>query len=419
MKTIVLIDTNSGRGHHLTYLRLFSKVLLELRHRVIVFYPEPDDVTNWVLINLSSYAKHFYAFKMCKLNRRRLPGIGVEPEPIAIIQRWKHAAKNIKIASQRLGVSVDLVFFNWLDNYFSHYLTHHIIDQVFPYKWSGIYFRPGQLRFGRYTLPILNIPLAHYAIAKSLYCQSLAMLNEEMVETVRREINNSVIAFPDITDESAPDSDQKIVHDIKKKAGNKKIIGLIGSLSKRKGLLTLLKVAQQSIDKGWFFLFAGPLLEEYFHQDYDQKLPEQFFELQRLIQSPPDNCFFYLNHIPDGVEYNSFVDICDILFAAYENFPYSSNMLTKAAVFKKSVIVTDGFCMAQRVKKFQLGVCISEGDIAGCIKALEILSDRASHFKGIVPDFASYHRLHSVEQVRTVFQTILDISDSKLIEVKN
>jgi len=51
--------------------------------------------------------------------------------------------------------------------------------------------------------------------------------------------------FPDFTDESLPDFSFPIMKQIQDKAAGRKIIGLLGSLDKRKGFLTLLEVSQK------------------------------------------------------------------------------------------------------------------------------------------------------------------------------
>ncbi len=39
-------------------------------------------------------------------------------------------------------------------------------------------------------------------------------------------------------------------------------------------------------------------------------------------------------------------------------------MLTKAAVFKKPVVVSDGFLMAERVRVYRMGENVPEGDVS-------------------------------------------------------
>ncbi|MFE4107084.1 glycosyltransferase family 1 protein [Almyronema epifaneia] len=412
MKTIALVETNSGNGHHLTYLRLFTKVLLEQSCQVMAFYPQPQDLTDWVDEQCPAYRDRLWVFEMHKQPRRRLPLLGAVPEPVAVIERWQHLARSVRDAAEQIGLSPDLVFLNWLDNYLSHYLTHHIVDYIFPYNWSGIYFRPGILRFGQRSLAKLSEPLAHYAVARSHRCRALTLLNEELVADLQKELGKPVIAFPDITDEIPPRSDYPLAQKIRQQAGDRKIIGLIGSLSKRKGILTLLEVARRSLEENWFFVFAGQLDESMFHQEFDQCFPEEFQQISQIKQAPPSNCYFHFDLIPDGYAFNSLIDTCDVLFAAYENFPYSSNLLTKAAVFHKPIIVSEGYCMAARIEQFRFGVTIPEGDVAACIAALHYLCDRPEQaLHELQPDFEGYHKLHSPDQVRKVFQEILSTTN--------
>ncbi|WP_346291213.1 glycosyltransferase [Sphaerothrix gracilis] len=413
MKTIALIETNYGNGHHLTYLRLFTKILLEQQCQVMAFYPEPAELIDWVEANCPEHRDRLWTFTLHKHQRRRLPILGAVPEPVAVIERWQHVAKSVGDASKEIGFSPDLVFLNWIDNYLSHYLTHHIIDYIFPYNWSGIYFRPGVLRFGQRSLAKLGEPLSHYAVARSSRCKALTMLNEELVDDLQKDLEKPVIAFPDITDEAPPQPDNELAQKIRQQAGDRKIIGLIGALSKRKGILTLLEVARQSLPENWFFVFAGQLDESMFNQEFDQHFPEEFKQIKRMKEAPPSNCYFHFESIPDGRAFNSVIDVCDVLFAAYENFPYSSNLLTKAAVFKKPVIVSEGYCMAARVEKFGFGVTIPEGDVDKCIEALHYLCDNPEQtLQTLNSDFAGYHSLHSVAQIRKVFQEILSKLDS-------
>ncbi|NJL86866.1 MAG: glycosyltransferase family 4 protein [Leptolyngbyaceae cyanobacterium SM1_1_3] len=418
MKTIALVETNYGNGHHLTYLRLFSQILLEQQCQVMAFHPRPRDLTDWIDEHCPDYRDRLWVFEMHKHRRRRVPILGTVPEPVAVIERWQHLTNTLAEASEETGFSPDLVFLNWLDNYLSHYLTHHVIDYVFPYSWSGIYFRPGVLRFGQRSFAKLSEPLAHYSLARSPRCQALTMLNEELVEDLQQDLGKPVIAFPDITDETPPEGDYALVQKIRQKAGDRKIVGLIGALSKRKGILTLLKVAQQSMEENWFFVFAGQLDESMFHQEFDQRFPEEFQQIKKMREDPPDNCYFHFESIPDGHRFNSVVNACDVLFAAYENFPYSSNLLTKAAVFKKPIIVSEGYCMAARVEKFRFGLTIPEGDVAKCIATLRYLCDQPEQaLRELNPDFEGYHRLHSIDQIRKVFQAVISNTESPLVTV--
>lgn len=412
MKTIALIEPNSG-GHHLTYLQLFSKTLLDLGCRVMAFSSESDTLTDWANVHTNK-ARHLHAFQITKplppklpgLGRvRRLPVLGHVPQPIGIVSKWNHTAELIRQAAQQIGISPNLVFLNWLDSYFSHYLTHHLVDQVFPYPWAGLYFRPGALRFQRRSL--LKSPFPHCAIARSPRCHGVGILDEGLTSNLHQVIGNPVIPFPDFADESPPDPGYELVQQILDKAGKRKIIGLFGALSKRKGLVTLLRAAQQSHHKDWFFVFAGSLSASRFHQDYSQRFPEEYDWVQSVVAARPDNCFFHLERIPQESQFNALINACDALFAAYENFPYSSNILAKAAAFKKPVITSEGFCMGRRVEQFEIGLTIPQGDVYQSIMALQKLFDHPEKLS-LRFDFAGYQSLHSTQRLNTIFVDLMN-----------
>lgn len=399
MKTIALIDT-LWYGHHPTYIKIFSKTLLELGHKVIVFCPEPSEVTQWITLN-SQRHNLFHAFELKEPNLNMSLMASV-PKTFTALVYWKHAANAIQKASFKIGSSPDLVFFAWLDSYLSSYLIHHILDKIFPYNWSGLYFRPYQ-QPKQQKQSIISQVFNPYTALQSSHCKAVAILNEDTFETLQSKLKNTpVIVFPDFTDESSPDFSFPIMQQIQDKAAGRKIIGLLGSLDKRKGFLTLLEVSQKMVWEDYFFVFAGKLGESSF-------LPHELMKIQNIVDSIPHNCFFYFERIPDEDQFNSLVYICDILFAVYNNFPNSSNILTKAAIFQKPVVVSNNFCMGKRVRKFCLGLTINEGDTSQCIAALQQLcfSSKLDN-EGIKRDFEGYKRLHSIEQLYRAFSSILD-----------
>jgi glycosyltransferase involved in cell wall biosynthesis len=399
LKTIALIDT-LWYGHHPTYIKIFSKTLLELGHKVIVFCPEPSEVNQWISLNCQKHNLfHAFELKEPKINESLL---ALAPKTFTALLHWKHTATAIQRVLFKIGSPPDLVFFAWLDSYLSSYSIHYILDKIFPYNWSGLYFRSYQ-QPKQQKQSIFSKVFNPYTALQSSHCKAVAILNEYTVETLQSKLKNTpVIVFPDFTDESLPDFSFPIMKQIQGKAAGRKIIALLGSLDKRKGFLTLLEVSQKMVGEDYFFVFAGKLGESSF-------LPHELIKIQNIVNSTPDNCFFHFERIPDEAQFNSLVYICDILFAGYNNFPNSSNILTKAAIFKKPVIVSNNFCMEKRVKKFCLGLTINEGDTLQCIDALKQL---CFPFKldneRIQRDFEGYKRLHSTEQLYRTFSSVLD-----------
>lgn len=380
------------------YLRFISKTLLELGHRVIVFYPNPDQLTQWIFAECSEQLHRFKALPVQEPLPVCLPVVGRLPQPFNVVARWYHAATLAKIAAAEIGSPPDLFFFNWLDDQLSAYLPHQLIDHIFPYPWTGICFKP--------CLPFQSLMLKreglfdYHEICNARCCRAVSVLDEGMAVALQQRIGNHVVTFPDFTDESAPDLEFEVVQTLQQQAQGRKIIGLLGSLNKRKGLLTLLEAALRSESEPWFFAFVGQL------STYTMS-PREVEQMQAIVNSAPSNCFFHFELIPDEPQFNGLVAACDVLFAAYEKFPYSSNILTKAAVFSKSVIASEEFCMGERVKRFQMGVTISEGNVDQCIAALRTLCGGQNPDSLLHSDFAGYRQYYSIEQLRVTLQEML------------
>ncbi len=389
MKTIALVDTFWG-GHHPTYLKFFSKSLLELGHDVIALCPEPDDMHVWIDQNCAGFTGHFQAFKLQE-PKPRLFSLNVLQARERTLLRWQQAAQGIAQIDSRLGKVPDLIFFTWLDSYLG--LLPAIINRLFPYRWSGLYFQPRQLRIAPRHAWMRRGFFQPLSVLQSSNCVGIGILDEGIADVLQQKVHKPVILFPDFTDESPPDHDSPLIQEISTKAAGRKIVGLLGSLDKRKGILTLLRLSQQ-ISTPWFFVFAGNFAEASF-------TVEERKWIHAVIGSNPKNCFFHLARIPSEAAFNAVVQTCDCLYAAYENFPLSSNLLIKAAIFEKPIIVSENYCMGERVKRFRLGFTVKEKDIPQTMRTLEdvhqqILMGKSS-FQG---DFQGYRLRHSHEQLK-------------------
>lgn len=317
--------------------------------------------------------------------------------------RWLIAFKAVRSATRILGVAPRLVFFCWLDSYISYVspLVRFIVPLIFPYKWSGLYFHPFQFR--RPVSERNCWACYRHTLLQVANCKAAAVLDEGVALKLKGEIGGkSVVTFPDIADAISPMKDYSVALKIREKAAGRIIIGLLGSLEKRKGVLTLLDVAERTQIENWFFIFTGHLVKQTF-------TPEELARVQRVAeQSTTGNTYFHFERIPEESQFNSLINECDILFAAYNGFAHSSNLMTKAAIFEKPIIVSDGYCMAERVKKYKLGLVISERNVEQCIEAIRSILDKSKYQIEIGdPEFESFRRLHSIDRLRAAFCELL------------
>jgi glycosyltransferase involved in cell wall biosynthesis len=396
LKTIALIDPFYG-GHHEVYLKLFSKTLSALGFRIMIFTVKPKEMEKMIRADADideSMIRYFTAPELVNKDSFFYSLWGLSTG----IRRWLAIRNFIKEASAESGWSPDMVFIAWLDSYLSFFTLHKIVDLLFPYDWSGLYFHPKRIRVPESSsIPeVINV----HSVLKSSRCKSVAVLDEAVVDKLESSLaGQHVVAFPDVADASPPDHDYPAVRELREKAKGRKIISIVGSIEKRKGILALLEVAKSKAMKDFFFVFAGVLQEGTFENDE--------LELIRIMESaPPDSCYFYFASIAGEPQFNAFVEATDIVYASYNDFYHSSNVLAKAAIFKKSLIVTDGYCMGERVKKFGIGLTVNYGDLLECGNAIRTLCDPAVK-KKLAFDFDGYLSAHSPKCLSESFKDLL------------
>lgn len=403
-KNIILVDP-FWNGHHPTYIKLLSKTLLESGASVVTLCPEPDEVKQWMELNCSSQClSRFNCFQLQEAKTIHCSIPRLQPA-FAAISLWLAAKHSIQAVVKELGIYPDLIFLAWLDNYLGRNLVSPVVDWIFPYPWTGIYFTPRHLRRGQ-SYPFLRHGfLDPCAVLHSSKCTSVVVLDEGIAEKLEQQIKKPVIVFPDFSDISeSEESNFAIIQVILEKAKDKKIIGLLGSLSKRKGILTLIEIAQHSIDRKSFFIFVGQLERSSFSV-------EELDRLTSFIMRNPDNCYFHLERVASESEFNDIIKICSILFAAYDDFPHSSNLLTKAAIFEKPIIVNEDGCMGERVENYHLGATLASGNIDRYLKAIDYLLGQQNNFIELQPKFHEYRELHSVFNLRHKIEKVLSNLD--------
>jgi hypothetical protein len=99
---------------------------------------------------------------------------------------------------------------------------------------------------------------------------------------------------------------------------------------------------------------------------------------------------------------------CDVLSAAYIDFPHSSGIQAKAAALGKPLIVSDGYLMAERTRRFRLGEIVPQGNAPALLEAiLKITNDPAAWIKGHNPLWENYGHEHSFDRLKAGLKELL------------
>jgi len=397
-KTIALIGV-STLGHHIAFMRLFADSLLKLEYNVLILFPENTPIHDWVIEKNPEKEGNYYYYPYEEA-KYKVKNWGRFNNAVATRKKWKHLAKTIKMAAKQHEIAVDFVYFSWLDSYLENYLHPVLINSVFPYDWSGLYFHPFHLRWNteglRDKASFSEIDIA----LTSKRCKNITVHDEGIISKFSKRIGKKVILFPEIADDTAPNMQLESIKAIQEQANGRAIVVIAGILGLLNGLHYFIDLAQNADSTKYFFVFAGP-------KQLIAYTPEKAQEVENFFETSPENCYFNLDYIQEGANFNAFINVADILFLVYQNFASSSNRLTKAAIFKKYVLAQNTFCVGEDVEKYGLGVTIEAGNTAQALQGLELLRHKIQHEPFPHEKFEFYRQLHSIERLKEKFQEVL------------
>lgn len=424
MTPVIMIDM-VWKGHVPTYHKYFAQVLLESGHSVLSICPEPAEVAAWI----SKAVPHLNRNLICepfnssrndsgalrqRTDSRVLKALkllyrsSMTPALVQYlftfflaVHLWRKTNRMVSTYTRKHNLPViTLVFFPYIDFRYQHdWLFPFILDRLFRFRWAALYLHPTFLRKSTSH----RLRCSPDVLFTSDHCTGISILDETLLEPLRKRIGKPVVWFPDVTDGSVPHRISNLGKDILRRAEGKKIVSLIGVISQKKNLTTLLRTADLCLKRQlpYFFIVAGEI-------DLPSWSGSERRYIESVIGNRPGNVYFHLKSISDGAEYNSLYAISNIIYAVYTSFYHSSNTLTKAAILGKPVIVSDGCLMAERVKKFGTGLSVPNKDVDKCLEAIIHIS-RNVDFDGLPlqAQFAEYSALHSLQSLRESFGQLL------------
>lgn len=396
MKTIALVDAYWS-GHHPMVFRSLTKTLLDAGNRVFAFCPDPEGLGQWLSRHAPGYEEYTNIIRFEEGTESWLRFI-LPQRFWSAIMTWRSVQQAIAEVEKKTGKSPDLVFFAWLDSYLYSGPLSFFLRSFFRYPWAGLYFHPRHLRVKeRFSLAKTGF-YDHAALLESDRCRSVAVLDEGIVQRLQQRLpGKPVIVFPDVTDRTPPDDNYAIRRQLIEKAKGRKIIGLFGSLDRRKGLLTFLRLAAATVEEDLFYVACGRFHPQFF-------TPEENACINAMAESDQGNLLFCPQQIPDEACFNALVEVSDLIYAVYEDFYHSSNIITKAALFRKPLVVGKGFCMDERVSRFQLGLSVSCGDLDELRRAIRSL---LSGDAGLNPDYEGFLLQHSDGRLMDAMHEVL------------
>jgi len=395
-------------GHHPMYFARFTISFLRMGARVIALCPDPDDARQEILRasepSVRSEIDSRVTFLEIPHSERSMFGGKFEGDPIRTATRWKKLGDIIRHAERELGQQTDLVYFPYIDAYLRFLPVSVAPEILLGKKWAGLYLR--NHHFAGSSFP--KKTLIHFAkgdsILRSESCLGVGVLDERFIPMMENFIGRSVTPFPDFTDTSLPPDRTNLASEVLAKANGRKIIGMIG-LERRKGILTLLRCAELSLqqDLPYYFVCAGRIFPSEFSQ-------EEWSWISKLGAGDVPNLHFDPNtgRLPSESDFNSLFSTFNIAWAAYENFQGSSNTLAKAAAFEIPCLASVNGCVGHRVSLHQTGLTIPEGDHLRALEAIPLLLNEKDWNGGsLEPRYSEFRDQHSLGRLDLLLGELL------------
>ena len=253
----------------------------------------------------------------------------------------------------------------WLKEYKNDYIWK-IFNKT---AWSGLIVQIPQYR-NPSILERKYIPNSAAHDLRTIFdkkCRSLAVLDEGVIQWLEEETQIDVYAHPDFAEIFQTDSHTaRGVRAQYKIPEEKLVISLLGHLQDRKGLERMIKTIKMADKTKYHFIFAGAMVS---------RDPDTIAYLQKAATGAFDNVTAILSRIDDQT-FNGLMLISNIFWAAYNDFPNSSNIQASAALLKKPCIVSKGFLMQERSEAYNLGIELEQSaEAAQILKMLEVFFD--------------------------------------------
>jgi hypothetical protein len=259
-------------------------------------------------------------------------------------------ARRVNAAIIKSPWQPQLIFNTYLDMYRTDYESWDRFEKINAWPWAGIRFVPGKT------------PVENYLGLGSL--AGVCVLDDSKRVSFQRQIPEKIFGYlPDVTNAALPDEFSSLVLEIKQRASGRKIVFMGGSIGIQKNLTCWYELVAMLDPKLWFFVQIGEI-------HYGSLTMDDLAALENVLATTPENLLIVREYLSDERDFNDAIRASDAIFAVYRDFFISSNMLAKAAAFGRPILVAEGWLMAQRVKKYGIGIAVNQSNVDSIYRGL-------------------------------------------------
>lgn len=396
-KKVALVEWAWG-GHHPTYFNHLLLAFEELGIEVLALCPDPDGAAETVRLTRQktqpATTMQFVKFESPAWRFGRL-GLWIS----GMIWTSRHFLRIEKtIREHDDGNKVEAIFYPSIQAW--NFDLMNLVQPFLRLPWMGIYIHALPYRTPGYIHPRVGRVSRPQVMFSGRLCKGLGVLDEGIVQQVTNSIGKPVVAFPDPTDDRLPENtgEDSRARQLKEFAAGRPIVGLFGVLLESKGVNTFLEAAALFPESEVCFALGGFVVN-----GPEGKLG---WEIRDALKKH-GHIWHHADNMAEPV-LNHLLAACDVIVAAYWDFPHSSGIQTKAAMLKKPLIVSDGYLMAERARRYGIAEVVPQKDPQALRDAIvEIIRNPAKWTDDHRPQWAEYYSLHSPGQVKTSLNKLL------------
>ncbi|MGH8018269.1 MAG: glycosyltransferase [Opitutaceae bacterium] len=296
--------------------------------------------------------------------RRWRPIPATEPPEVA----WREVRQHLDVVSGTSGRAA-IAYFPWIDHGFLEpRLTPERLDEEMPFVWGGLVLRPLARPPG-----LFDRTSQREQLLRSRRCAGMHLLNEDMCRYYEGLMRGRFVGvFPDVTDLTT-DPARRLFRalTLPDLLGEPTFI-FSGNICLRKGFDWFVEAANRARKRKrrWRFFAIGAF------SVFSVSSPAEYRRIAMLLEKKPGvTMTAFPARIPDA-DINAMLRQSAAVWCHYRDFPWSSNVMVKAAAFEVPLIAADRGVIASRTRAYALGELAQEGCAAAIDQALTLLADR-------------------------------------------
>lgn len=386
---ILIFSPFANIGHFSTYNVLYAKTLLNLGHRVILLTPLDDsaskilsqefedDLNKRLFIFEFSHNHLFIAhfrlyqvvsnYKKERLTFPRVSTARVNFEKVKdFLFRKKYKCPNhLRLhfpfyigphIENILNIRIEHILFMYLDMLSIDSRDKQFCDEN-RINWSGLLFGPRLVRDGKNEIePYLTHPS----------CKSILVLDDSFQKPYAKTVvqNLPFTVVWDLINAKTSNEMFPLKEKIIQKANGRKIIFVGGCIGGKKYLREYIDCAKLAENENkYFFVIIGQILAHTFSEE-DQAV------IKGAREKTPENMYIYDKFVDSEEEFNALINISNVIYVAHKDFPFSSNILIKAAYYNKpSIGLNEGF-IGRSIEEYSLGHTLETVSAENILKAI-------------------------------------------------